>query len=104
MSHVIESSGEIEIISLVSRTKRFEPGDRIQLIFKPIDAQTPPYKLRIVSPTGKGIVDTIIRDLPTGEPQSAAPFEFSPAVAGVYVVEIRSMKTSAYGKADLKID
>lgn len=103
MAHVTESSGEIEIISVVSRTKKFEPGDRIQLIFKPIDEPTPPYKLRILSPTGKQIVDTIIRDLPTGEPQSAPPFEFSPAVTGLYVVEIRAMKGSAFGKADLKI-
>ena len=103
MAHVTESSGEIEIISVVSRTKKFGLGDRIKLIFQPIDEPTPPYKLRILSPTGKQIVDTIIRDLPTGEPQSAPPFEFSPTITGIYIVEIRAMKGSAFGKADLKI-
>jgi hypothetical protein len=104
MAYVIESSGEIEIISLASRTKKFAMGDRVQLVFKPIDQPNPPYTLRVLSPTGRSIVDTIVRDLPTGEAQSAPPFEFSPSVNGIYVVEIREMKGRAYGKGDLKVD
>lgn len=104
MAQFIESSGEIEIVSLFSRAQRFTIGDRVQLIFKPIDEPNPPYQLRVVSPTGKQIVDTILRALPTGEPQSAPPFEFAPSVSGTYKVEIREMKGRAFGKGDLKID
>jgi hypothetical protein len=104
MAYVIESSGEIEIISLASRTKKFAMGDRVQLIFKPIDTPNPPYKLKVTSPTGKSIVDTLIRALPTGEPQSAPPFEFSPSVNGIYIVEIRESNGRAFGKGDLKVD
>jgi hypothetical protein len=102
MAQFIDSSGEIEIVSL-SRSSRFTLGERVQLIFKLVDAPNPPYKLTVTSPNGKIIVDQIIRDLPTGEPQSAPPFEFTPSVTGVYKIEMREMRGRAYGKGDLKV-
>lgn len=104
MAHFIDSSGEIEIISLQSRSHAFAIGDRVQLIFKPIDQPNPPYKLKVTAPSGKTIVDTIVRSLPTGEPQSAPPFEFSPSVAGTYLVELHETKGRAFGSGKLKID
>lgn len=104
MAHFIDSSGEIEIVSLQSRSQAFAIGDRVQLIFKPIDAPNPPYKLKVTSPSGKTIVDTIVRSLPTGEPQSAPPFEFSPSASGIYVVDLRETNGRAFGTGKLKID
>lgn len=104
MPQILDSSGEIEIVIVSSRVAKFAIGDRVQLVFRPIDAPSPPYTLRVTSPTGKSIVDTIIRTLPTGEPQSAPPFEFSPSVLGVYTVELKESRGRAYGKASLKID
>jgi hypothetical protein len=103
MPQFIDSSGEIEIVSLSSRAARFTLGERVQLVFKLVDIANPPYKLSVTSPNGKIIVDQIIRDLPTGEPQSPPPFEFTPSITGVYKVEIREMRGRAYGKGDLKV-
>lgn len=103
MPHLIDSSGEIEIISLSSRISAFAIGDRVQLIFKPIDAPNPPYQLKVTSPSGKTIVDAIVRSLPTGEPQSAPPFEFVPTATGVYRVRIAEMRGRAYGEGKLQI-
>lgn len=103
MAHLTESSGEIEIISISPRLHAFTIGDKIQLVFKPIDAPNPPYQLKVVSPSGKSIVDTIVRDLPTGEPQSAPPFEFLPTATGIYVIRISEMRGRAFGEGKLKI-
>ena len=104
MAQFIESSGEIEIVSLSPRLRAFTIGDKVQLIFRPIDAPNPPYQLKVTSPSGKGIVDTIVRALPTGEPQSAPPFEFLPAVPGIYRIRISEMRGRAFGEGKLKID
>lgn len=104
MAQVTESSGEIEIISLSPRMQAFSIGDKVQLVFKPIDQPNPPYQLKVWSPAGKPIVDTIVRDLPTGEPQSAPPFEFLPTATGIYRIRIGEMRGRAYGEGKLKID
>lgn len=104
MPQIIDSAGEIEIVVVSSRAAKFTMGERVSLVFRPIDAPNPPYTLRITSPSGKSIVDTIVRSLPTGEPQSAPPFEFSPSVLGVYTIELKESKGRAYGKGSLKID
>ncbi len=103
MAQFIDSSGEIEIVNPAPRSHAFAIGDRIQLIFRPIDEPNPPYKLKITAPSNKVIVDTIIRSLPTDKAQSAPPFEFSPSVAGIYVIDIRETTGRAYGTAKLKI-
>ncbi|MEZ4294512.1 MAG: hypothetical protein R3B70_06020 [Polyangiaceae bacterium] len=99
MAYFTDSSGEIEIISVSSASV----GDRVKLVFKPIDEPNPPYTLSVTSPTGSSIVDTVLRALPTGEPQSAPPFEFSPSVPGLYRVRIAEMRGRAYGEGKLKI-
>lgn len=104
MAQFIESSGEIEIISTLPRSQKFSIGDRVQLVFKPIYEPNPPYQLKVISPSGAAIVDSIIRALPTGEPQSAPPIEFSPSALGIYKIEIREMKGRAFGAGKLKLD
>lgn len=103
MSSPIDSTGEIEIINYPARLHKYSVGDRVQLIFRPIDEPNPPYQLKISSPSGSSIVDTIIRALPTGEPQSPPPFEFVPSAGGMYNVEIREMRGRAKGIGKLKI-
>lgn len=103
MPQFTDSSGEIEIVVTNSRVGAFSIGDRVALIFRPIDEPNPPYKLKVTAPSGATIVDTIIRSLPTGEPQSAPPFEFSPSVLGLYKIDIREMNGRAFGTGKLKI-
>jgi hypothetical protein len=113
MSTHIESSGDIEVLCFpqgraIPRTAipffaDVGIGDRLCLIFNPGGDDNPPYQLSIVSPTGAKIMETILRDLPTGQPQSAAPVEFMVSVNGVYRIEIREMKGRARGEAKLKV-
>src|SRR5689334_1091194 len=103
MAEFIESTGEIEIYSVSQQFRNLAAGDRIELVFKPIDAANPPYQLKIVSPSGSTIVDRILSALPTGEPQSAAPYEFSPGAKGVYRIEIREMRGRAFGTTKMRL-
>src|SRR3954469_24665471 len=55
MANIIESSGDIEVMSQAQASV----GDRVKLVFAPINALNPPYHLKIISPSGKAIVDNI---------------------------------------------
>lgn len=109
---VIESSGDIEVhchpsgVSTRSTAPFFgtiTPGDRLSLLFTPGDGTNPPYSLRIISPTGATILDTIVRDLPTATPQSPPPIEFVVSAKGVYRIEIREQRGNQRGVAQLKV-
>lgn len=113
MSAIIECSGEIEIFcypsggpaikSSVPFFDAINPGDRLSIVFTPGDVTTPPYSLKIVSPSGATILDTILRDLPTGTPQSPPPAEFVVSVRGQYKIEIREFKGRQRGEAKLRV-
>jgi len=112
MAAYIESSGEIEVFCFpAGPTTRvtvpvFESvtaGDRLSLVFGPNDGATAPYSLKVVSPSGAIILDSIVRDLPTGLPQSPPPIEFVVSAKGVYKVEIREMRGRQRGEAKVRI-
>jgi hypothetical protein len=103
MAEFIESSGEIEILCVSRQFRTLSAGDKVELVFKPIDAPNPPYQLKVTSPSGKTIVDVTIRALPTGDPQSPPPFECLPSVNGDYRIEIRERNGRSYGACKLKV-
>jgi|HubBroStandDraft_4_1064222.scaffolds.fasta_scaffold63519_2 hypothetical protein len=115
MSSVLESSGDIEIFcypSTISPTigRSSVPffdavtiGDRLSLVFAPGDSTTPPYALKIFAPSGANILDSIVRSLPTGTPQSPPPIEFVVSARGVYRIEIREFKGRQSGEAKLRV-
>lgn len=113
MSEFIELSGDIEIFCYprgASNTRAsvpffdsIAPGDALSLVFGPGDGTSPPYSLRVHSPTGTLILDTILRDLPTGLPQSPAPVEFVVSTRGVYRIEVRELKGRQRGEAKLRV-
>jgi hypothetical protein len=113
MSAIIECSGDIEIFcypsggaaikSSVPFFDAINPGDRLSMVFTPGDSATPPYSLKIVSPSGATILDTIVRDLPTGTPQSPPPIEFVVSVRGPYRIEIRELRGRQRGEAKLNV-
>ncbi len=113
MSAFIEISGDIEIFCYprgASTTRAsvpfFDsvgPGDALSLVFGGGDGASPPYALRIHSPTGTLILDTILRDLPTGLPQSPPPVEFVVSTKGIYRIEIRELKGRQRGEAKLRV-
>lgn len=101
MSGPIESSGEIEILC---RSSYVSVGDRVQLYFEPMEGAAAPFTLRVVSPSGSTIVDTTIRDLPTGAPQSAAPFEVVVSLEGDYKIDIREMRGRQRGTGTMRVE
>jgi hypothetical protein len=113
MSSLIESSGDIEVLCFPSGSAVLKTaipyfdaigvGDRIAMVFTPGDGAAPPFSLKIISPTGATILDTILRDLPTGTPQSPPPVEFVVSVKGQYRIEIRELKGRQRGEAKVKV-
>jgi hypothetical protein len=112
MSSQLESSGDIEIFFYPSTSvptigvpffESATAGDRLSLVFGPGDSASPPYALKIFSPAGLIILDTIVRALPTGLPQSPPAIEFVVSARGVYKIHIRELKGRQSGEAKLTV-
>jgi len=112
MSGPIETSGDIEIFCHPARSsnrgtvpffEKIPAGERLSLVFVPSENSTPPYALKIFSPSGANIVDHIVRDPPTGAPQSPPPIEFVVAAPGIYRIEIKSTNGRHRGDAKIRV-
>jgi hypothetical protein len=108
----IESTGDIEIYchptnassrGSVPHFERISAGTRLALLFVPGETSVPPYALKIYSPSGSNILDTLVRDPPTGAPQSPPPIEFVVSANGVYRIEVRSMSGRQRGEAKVRV-
>lgn len=82
--------------------ERITAGTRLALLFVPGES-SPPYALKVFSPSGTNIVDTIVRDPPTGAPQSPPPIEFVVSANGVYRIEVRSTNGRQRGEAKIRV-
>ena len=78
-------------------------GDRVALVFRPIDDPVPPIQVVIQSPNGQKIVEKVLRELPTGQPQSSPPVEFVPSADGVYRIEVKELRGKQRGTASLRV-
>ncbi|MEZ4297274.1 MAG: hypothetical protein R3B70_20085 [Polyangiaceae bacterium] len=100
MARTLESTGEIETIT---QTDPVTTGDTVKLVFRAEDDAEPPFTVKIRSPSGKVIVERVLRELPTGKPQSAAPLQFTVSGPGDYKVEIKQLNGKARGESVLKV-
>lgn len=100
MARTIDSSGDIET---VCKTEPAKAGEEIKLVFRSEEGADPPFTLKIKSPSGRVIVERVIRDLPTGLPQSAPPVTFTASAGGEYRVEIRQITGKLKGDAVLRV-
>jgi len=112
MAGPIESSGDIEIYCHPTRSTsrgtapffdKIAAGDRLSIVFVPSETAVPPYTLKVVSPSGATIVDTLVRDAPTGAPQSPAPVEFVVSANGTYKIEVRTLNGRQRGEARVRV-
>ena len=78
-------------------------GDRVSLVFRAIDEPIPPISVIILSPNGTKIVEKVLRELPTGLPQSAPPVEFIPSATGEYTIDVKELRGRQRGTATLHI-
>mgnify|MGYP001620112165 CR=1 FL=1 len=99
MPATIENYGTIEIIC---ENRDVSPNRAARLIFRAYDEATPPFRIRVKSPTGNVIVERVIRALPTGGPQSPEPITFT-VQKGSYEIQISQLRGSAEGMAILTI-
>lgn len=96
MPPVIEVTGSIETVLGASSVK---VGDTAKLVFRASDDSEPPFTCKVTSPAGKVIVERVLRDLPTGKPQSAPPITFVIAQGGTYKVDIWQLYGKSRGQA-----
>jgi hypothetical protein len=98
---VIEVSGAIETVIGVPAVK---VGDTLKLVFRAADDADPPFTCKVISPAGKVIVERVLRDLPTGKPQSAPPVTFVIAQAGEYRVDVWQLYGKVRGQALIRAE
>jgi len=96
----IENSGDIEVIANPDPARA---GDQVALSFRPNADSSPPFQLKIRSPSGKLIIDTVMRELPTSVAQSGKPIVFVASVAGDYKVEIKQLTGKDFGEAVFRV-
>ncbi len=100
MPTTIESTGDIESIC---QTDDLAAGETARIVFRAWDDVTPPFTIKVRGPNGKMVLERVIRDLPTGKPQSPPPVMFSVAQAGEYQIEIKELYGKACGEAKLLV-
>lgn len=109
----IQSSGDFEIFchpagntsrASVPFFDEISVGDRLSLLFVPDGTALPPYSLKIFSPSGAVVIDSVVRDPPTGAPYSPAPIDFIVSTRGTYRVEIRAISGRQRGEATIRVD
>jgi hypothetical protein len=100
VARTIDSGGDIETIC---KTDPAKAGEEVKLVFRAEEDIDPPFTLKIKSPAGKIIVERVIRDLPTGKPQSAPPVAFTPSASGEYRIEIKQIQGKLRGEAVLHV-
>ncbi len=99
MPATLETQGDIEIIC---ETTDLAPNKNAKLVFRTWGAAQPPYQIVVRAPSGKVIVKRVIRQLPTGDPQSAPPVSFS-VQKGEYEISVSQLKGGVEGHATLVI-
>ncbi len=100
MPTTIESIGDIESIC---QTDDLAAGKTARIVFRAWDDVTPPFTVKVRGPSGKLVLERVIRDLPTGKPQSPPPVMFSVASSGEYRIEIKELYGKAEGQATLSV-
>lgn len=100
MARPLESTGDIETIS---QTDPVTTGDTVKLVFRAEEDAEPPFTVKIKSPSGKVILERVLRELPTGKPQSAPPLTFTPSAPGDYRIEIKQLNGKQRGEATLRV-
>ncbi|HVY45991.1 MAG TPA: hypothetical protein VHB21_08935 [Minicystis sp.] len=96
MPRTIENTGDIETNAVPDPAR---VGDTVALTFRSDTDPTPPFQLRVRAPSGKLIVESVLRELPTSVAQSGKPVTFVVSTAGDYKIEIKQLTGKQRGEA-----
>ncbi len=97
----IESTGDIE--SICESADGLKVGDTARLVFRAWDECAPPFTVKVRGPDGKTVLERVIRELPTGKPQSAPPIAFPVQLGGKYQISIKELYGKKEGLATLTV-
>lgn len=97
----IESTGDIE--SICQSADALKSGDTARLVFRTWDDASPPFTVKVRGPDGKMVLERVIRELPTGQPQSAPPITFAVHGSGRYAISIKELYGKKEGVATLTV-
>lgn len=100
MARTLEGTGVIETIC---QTDPVAPGDTVKLVFRADDDAEPPFTVKVKSPSGQVILERVLRELPTGKPQSAPPLNFTISSSGDYKIQIKQLHGKQQGDAILRV-
>jgi hypothetical protein len=100
VARTVDHSGDIETFS---QGDPVSAGDMVSLVFRADDEANPPFTIRIKSPTGVVILERVLRELPTGKPQSAPAVQFTATAPGDYKIEIWQLYGKQRGDAVLHV-
>jgi hypothetical protein len=97
----IESTGDIE--SICQSADALNSGGTARLVFRTWDDASPPFTVKVKGPDGSVVLERVIRELPTGEPQSAPPVAFAVRDGGAYKITIKELYGKKEGSATLTV-
>src|SRR4051794_40844004 len=101
MPATIEAHGDIEIIC--QSLSELAPNKVARLVFRTFSETPPPWQIRVKSPSGKMILERVMRELPTDDPQSPPPVAFT-VQKGVYEISVAQLKGGGLeGRATIKV-
>lgn len=107
---LLENSGDIQIglcapygPRSTSTIWQVRVGDVVSFFFTLPDPPEPPYSVQIRSPTGRIVVDTIVRDIPTAAPDSGPVFQFVASASGRWRLMFAALMSRAKGEAMLRV-
>jgi len=100
VAQVIEHSGDIETFTSATTVV---VGDRVALVFSADSSCDPPFTVKIRAPDGKVVLERVLRELPTGKPQSAPAIELTVKVEGEFKLEIWQIYGKDRGEAILRV-
>jgi hypothetical protein len=100
MPATIEIHGDIEIIC--QALGELAPNKMARLVFRTYADAVPPWQVRVKSPSGNMILERVMRELPSGDPQSPPPVIFS-VQRGTYEVTVKQLKGQAEGTATIAV-
>jgi hypothetical protein len=100
VARTVDNSGDIETFS---QADPVNAGDTVRLVFRADDEAIPPFTIRIRAPSGTIILERVLRDLPTGKPQSTPPIQFTASASGDYRIEIWQLYGKQRGEAVLHV-
>ncbi len=100
MARTLEGTGVIETIL---QTDPATVGDTVKLVFRADDDAEPPFTVKVKSPSGQVILERVLRELPTGKPQSAPALQFTLSMSGDYKIQIKQLHGKQQGDSVLRV-